>query len=83
MKTTIEIPDDLLRRSKATAALAGQSLKDFVTAAIEDHLDRQPSSIPRMRGWRSVFGHAAMDEVAEIDAIVASEFERVDPEEWR
>lgn len=37
MKTTLEIPDDLYRRTKATAALRGESLKDFVT---EDRLQK-------------------------------------------
>jgi hypothetical protein len=43
MKTTIEIPDDLFRRIKATAALRGESLKDFITGALRDCLDLQAS----------------------------------------
>ncbi|MDO8786686.1 MAG: hypothetical protein Q7J42_01245 [Sulfuritalea sp.] len=31
MKTTIEMPDDLFRRAKATAALQGLSMKDWLT----------------------------------------------------
>ena len=31
MKTTIEIPDELYRQTKATAALRGESVKDLVT----------------------------------------------------
>ncbi len=34
MRTTVDIPEDLLRRAKAEAALRGSSLKDFVTEAI-------------------------------------------------
>lgn len=30
-----EIPDDLHRSAKSAAALRGQTLKDFVTAALE------------------------------------------------
>ena len=30
MKTTIDLPDDLYRRAKATAALRGRKLKDLV-----------------------------------------------------
>lgn len=30
MRTTIDLPDDLLRRAKATAALRGIKLKDFI-----------------------------------------------------
>ena len=35
MRTTIELPDPLFRRAKATAALRGTSLKDLVVTAIE------------------------------------------------
>jgi hypothetical protein len=38
MKTTLEMPDKLFRRAKATAAQRGQSLKQLVTAAIEREL---------------------------------------------
>lgn len=41
MRTTVDLPDDLFRRVKATAALRGTSLKDFITQAIEDELARQ------------------------------------------
>jgi hypothetical protein len=83
MKTTIEIPDELFRRSKATAALRGESLKEFVTGALEEHLERQPATARAPRGWRSVFGQARSEEVAPIDARIAEEFERIDPDEWR
>ncbi len=38
MKTTIEMPDKLFRRAKATAAQRGQSLKQLITAALEREL---------------------------------------------
>ena len=38
MKTTIDLPDQLFRRAKATAAERGLSLKDFITAAVERSL---------------------------------------------
>jgi phosphoribosyl-dephospho-CoA transferase len=34
MKTTIEMPDDLFRRAKATAALQGLSLKEWLTKVL-------------------------------------------------
>lgn len=36
MKTTLELPDQLFRKAKATAAERGQSLKEFVTEALQD-----------------------------------------------
>ncbi len=38
MKTTLEMPDKLFRRAKATAAQRGQSLKQLVTIALEREL---------------------------------------------
>jgi hypothetical protein len=35
MRTTIEIPDDLFRRTKATAALRGSTMKDLIIHALE------------------------------------------------
>jgi len=83
MKTTLEIPDDLYRRTKATAALRGESLKDFVTEALKTHLERQASGSSTQWGWRSVFGKARREDVEAVDAITAAEFERIDPDEWR
>jgi hypothetical protein len=35
MRTTIEIPDDLFRKTKATAALRGSTMKELIVRAIE------------------------------------------------
>ena len=82
MKTTIEIPDDLFRRTKGTAALRGESLEDFVTEALRDRVESQASRGAPVPGWRSVFGRARPEEVQAIEARIAGEFEQVDPEEW-
>jgi hypothetical protein len=83
MKTTLEIPDDLFRRTKATASLRGESLKDFVTKALQMHLEREAAADSAQRGWRSVFGQALREEVEPVDTILSEEFERIDPDEWR
>jgi len=44
MRTTIDIPDDLLRRTKAAAALQGLKLKDFVAMLLENGLSAQQSA---------------------------------------
>jgi hypothetical protein len=83
MKTTIEIPDELLRKTKATAALRGESLKDFVTTAISErlmHIERAP---PQQRGWRRVFGRARPEEVEEVDRIIADELGGINMDEWQ
>jgi hypothetical protein len=38
MRTTVELPDDLLHRAKSTAALAGISLREFFVEAVEMRL---------------------------------------------
>jgi hypothetical protein len=41
MRTTIDLPDDLLRRAKAAAALSGVKLKDLMTQFVEEGLKRR------------------------------------------
>ncbi len=38
MRTTIELPDELLTRAKSRAALERKSLKEFFIAAVEEKL---------------------------------------------
>jgi hypothetical protein len=38
MRTTVDLPDDLFRRSKALAALRGDSFKELVVRAIETEI---------------------------------------------
>ena len=83
MKTTLDLPDDLFRQAKASAALLGESLKDFFTAALRAHLENQASKTSVTPGWRRVFGQAKPEEVAEIDRIVAEELERIEPDSWK
>lgn len=40
MKTTLEIPDELLRQAKAKAALEGRKLKDVVADALREAVRR-------------------------------------------
>jgi hypothetical protein len=42
MRTTIDLPDDLFRRAKATAALRGVKLKELFTSIIERGLMTAP-----------------------------------------
>ncbi|MDP9120263.1 MAG: hypothetical protein M3O15_02680 [Acidobacteriota bacterium] len=83
MKTTFEIPDELFRLTKAMAAIRGESLKDFVTAALQAHLEGQAPGTSSVRGWQSVFGRARREEVEPVDAVVDQELESIQPDEWR
>lgn len=81
MKTTIEVPDQLFRKTKATAALRGQSLREFVIAALEAGLQgKVPLESPP--GWRAVFGRATPKQVASVDKIITRHLETIDATEW-
>jgi hypothetical protein len=83
MKLTLEIHADLFKQAKATAAIRGESLKDFVTEALRAHVERRAGGVPTRQGWRSVFGQAQREEVESVDKTVAEEFKHIDPNEWR
>lgn len=50
MRTTIDLPDQLLRRAKAAAALRGQKLKDLIASCVERGLEAPDAPM-------EVFGH--------------------------
>jgi len=82
MKTTIDLPEDLLRQAKATAALRGESLKELFSQALSRHLATQ-STVSEDLGWKSVFGRARQIEIAEIDNVVSSELGSIESDSWR
>ncbi len=84
MKTTIDIPDQVLRRAKIVAAREGVTLRAIVSRALEAELKRMDGS-GTQRPWLKVFGGLGhlREETARIDALIEEEFERVDEELWR
>ena len=78
MKTTLEIPDDVLRQSKAAAAMRGESLQDFVTESLRARLAQNDSPELTASGWRRVFGQASPKQVSEVDKIIADELKAID-----
>lgn len=83
MKTTIELPDELLRDAKAAAAREGRSLKDLLTEALRDRLDRSAQARPGDEAWRAVLGGAKASQVKAVDEVVRRDLERVDLGSWR
>lgn len=41
MRTTIDLPDNLFRRTKALAAVRGSSMKDLIIRAVEHELNAE------------------------------------------
>jgi hypothetical protein len=79
VKTTIDIPEDLFKRAKATAALAGESLRDLICDALETRLASTPVPRTGRAGWRVVFGLAKPQAVANVDQLIDADHERIDP----
>jgi len=82
MKTTLEIPDNLFRQAKAAAARQGIPLRELVTEAIADRLERKPGD---NRSWLQSFGRLRVlrKETARINEIIAREFVQIEPEDAR
>jgi hypothetical protein len=84
MKTTIEIPDPLFRKAKSRAAERGQTLKEFVTEAVQEKLSgRRTYAAPDSPSWMHGFGklRRLRRETARIQAVIDREFEVVEPED--
>jgi hypothetical protein len=86
MKTTLDLPDPIFRKAKATAAERGQSLKDFVTEALRDKLvpdhRRARANAP---GWMKGFGKLRRlhKETVRVQSVIDQEFEVIEPEDRR
>jgi hypothetical protein len=80
VKTTIEIPDQLFRRAKSAAAERGVALRVLLTEALADKLRAQ--SDPE-RPWMKGFGKLRdlHKETSRINAIIAAEFGKLEPED--
>lgn len=84
MKTTIEIPDPLFRKAKSKAAERSQTLKQFVTEALQEKL---AASTGKGRfgepEWMQGFGklRRLRKETGRIQARIDEAFEVIEPED--
>jgi len=84
VKTTLELPDPLLRKAKATAASRGQSLKDFFTEALcEKLMPANGGPGASRRQWMRGFGRLRRlrAETARIQAAIDREFDAIGTED--
>ena len=83
MKTTIELPDELFREAKATAARRGTALREFVRQALVEKLAREDGvSQGAVAGkWPVPPPDVPLDELRRIHAIIEEEFEQVEAED--
>jgi len=84
MKTTFELSDHLFRQAKVYAAVQGISLKDFFSQAISEKLAKSGER-RQQKPWLDFYNKQIdlAEELDRLDRIVQSEFETVDPEEWK
>ena len=59
MRTTIDMPDTLFRKTKAVAALRGSSMKDLIIQAVEREVTnpapaakRKRIELPLIKSWK-------------------------------
>ena len=77
MKTTLEIPDAVLRRAKSVAAQRGIPLRKFVTEAVKDKLTSadRAADTPWMQGFGKL--RYLRKETARINRLIEEEFEQL------
>jgi hypothetical protein len=84
MKTTIEIPDPLFRKAKSKAAERGQTLKEFVTEALQEKFAANASKVQLGEPeWMQGFGklRRLRKETARIQARIDETFKVIEPED--
>ena len=82
MKTTLEIPDQIFRKAKATAGALGIPLREYITLAVTEKLSKE--SRLQSKPWLECAGELAHlhGETLRIQQIIAEEFEHIEPEDW-
>ena len=84
MKTTVEIPDPLFRRAKSKAAERGQTLKEFMTEALQEKLATNKGDVHLGQPqWMTGFGklRRLRKETARIQRRIDEAFDAVEPED--
>jgi hypothetical protein len=84
MKTTLDIPDVVFRKAKSKAAERGQTLREFVSEALEEKLaSRSRGTRSGEPAWMQGFGKLKhlRKETARIQERIDEAFDVVEPED--
>lgn len=83
MKTTIELPDEILRRTKVFAAQNGVSMKSLIVKGLETLLSESESTSGNAP-LQKIFGgmQHRSGETEKISADIEEAFEQIDSELW-
>ncbi len=84
MKTTIELPDRLLKQVRLLARKRGKTLKEVFTEALERIVLETPSLSTRP-DWMHCFGAFKDSSAAtlEIQKVLDSEFSKINDKDWQ
>jgi hypothetical protein len=85
VKTTLEIPDQLFRQLKISAAKQGKTIRTVVNEALVEKLNRASGQKPDLPAWRSAFGglRSLHNETFRISGETDAEFSRLNPGDWK
>ncbi len=83
VKTTLEIPDQLFRKAKATAARQGRTFKQLIQEALTEKLARLNGAASAQKPWMVLAGGLKhlRTENRRIERLIEAEFETLDPED--
>jgi hypothetical protein len=82
MRTTIDIPDELFRRTKARAAMEGRKMKDLIADLVERGLEREASPPGGQRRRRGALPYIPKASVGgTIPALTGDQLARIEEEE--
>ena len=83
MKTTLEIPEPLFRKAKATAARQGRTLKQLVQEALSEKVARANGASSRQKPWMALAGGLKhlRSENRRIECAIVAEFENIEPKD--
>jgi hypothetical protein len=83
VKTTLEIPEPLFRKAKATAARQGRTLKQLVQEALSEKIARVDGVSRKEKPWMVLAGGLKHlhSENRRIERVIEQEFENIEPED--
>jgi hypothetical protein len=83
VKTTLEIPEPLFRKAKATAARQGRTLKELVQEALSEKIARVDGMSSQKKPWMALAGALKHlhSENRRIERVIEAEFENIEPED--
>lgn len=82
MRTTIDLPSDLMQAAKVRAAQRGESLKDLFARAIAHEVGNPGRARPAGRLTFPLIGRDSEPRVAVTNADIAAVFEAEDTERY-